>query len=108
MLVYNVDETGISIVHTPAKVVTEVGRNVYSITSAEKGKTHTVLTCVSTSGYVLPPMLVYPRKRCVPEDMKLGAVPNVLFANSETGWMNKQLYLKWFQFFIDSIPPLTP
>ena len=44
----------------------------------------------------------------MPEDMKLGAVPNTLFANSETGWMNKELYLKWFQFFIDSIPPLRP
>ena len=81
MLVYNADKTGVSIVHTPAKVVAEVGRNVCSIASAEKGKMHTVLSCVSASGHVLPPMLVYPRKRCVPEDMKLGAVPNTLFAN---------------------------
>ena len=41
MQVYNCDETGVSIVHKPGKVVCEVGRrNVYAITSAEKSKTH--------------------------------------------------------------------
>ena len=41
MQVYNLDETGVTIVHQPGKVVTEVGRrNVHAITSAEKGKTH--------------------------------------------------------------------
>ena len=50
MLVFNCDETGISIVHKPGKVVAQLGRrNVYAITSAERGKTHTVLSCVSAS-----------------------------------------------------------
>ena len=45
MNIFNVDETGIGIVH---KVVAEVGRHkVHSLTSAEKGKTHTIVTCVS-------------------------------------------------------------
>lgn len=63
-----------------------MGRNVYAITAAEKGKMHTALSCVSASGYALPPMLIYPRKRCVPETLKEGAVPNTLFENSENGW----------------------
>ena len=51
MQIYNCDETGISVVHKPGKVVAEMGRHkVYSITSAERGKTHTVLTCVSAAG----------------------------------------------------------
>jgi len=63
MLIFNSDETGISVVHKPGKVVAELGRhNVYSMTSAERGKTHTILSCVSASGYVLPPM-IYPRKK---------------------------------------------
>lgn len=37
--VYNVDETGVSIVHKPGKVLPELGRrNVYAVTSAERGK----------------------------------------------------------------------
>lgn len=76
MQVYNCDETGVSIVHKPGKVLAELGRrNVYAITSAEKGKTHTILSCVSASGYVLPPMMIYPRQQSVPEKFK-GAVCN--------------------------------
>ena len=49
MLIFNLDESGISVVHKPGMVVAELGRrNVYAMTSAERGKTHTVLSCVST------------------------------------------------------------
>lgn len=75
MQIFNVDETGISIVHKPGKVVTELGRrNVWSVTSAEKGKTHTVLACVSASGFAIPPFMIYPRKGML-DQLKEGAVP---------------------------------
>lgn len=109
MQIYNADETGISIVHKPGKVIAQLGRrNVYSITSAERGKTHTIMACVSASGYVLPPMMIYPRKRAVPDNCKIGAVPNTLFRSSESGWMNSDLFLEWFKFFIENIPPTRP
>ena len=45
-----------SIVHRQGKVLAQLGqRHVYAITSAEKGRTHTVLLCISASGMVLPP-----------------------------------------------------
>lgn len=109
MLVYNGDETSVTIVHKPGKVVAQLGRrNVYSITSAERGKTHTIFACVSASGHVLPPLMVYPRKRSVPEDLKVGAVPNTLFRNSENGWINSEIYLQWLKFFAENIPPTRP
>lgn len=109
MLIFNSDETGISVVHKPGKVVAELGRrNVYAMTSAERGKTHTVLSCVSASGYALPPMMVYPRKKKVPSNLKEGALPGTLFTNSESGWINSQLYLEWFEFFLQNIPPTRP
>ena len=47
MQVYNVDKTGITVVHKPGKVFSAVGRkHVYSLTSDEKGKMHTVVVCV--------------------------------------------------------------
>jgi len=47
MKIWNMDETGVTVVHKPGKVVTEVGqRNVWAVTSGEKGETHTILTCI--------------------------------------------------------------
>ena len=92
MQAFNADETGVNIVHKPA----ELGcHNVYSLTSAERRKNHIILSCVSAAGYALPPFMVYPRKKAVPDHLKEGAVPNTLFRNSESGWINTQLYLKW-------------
>ena len=108
MQIFNADETGVSIVHKPGKVVAELGQqNVYAVTAAEHGKTHTILSCVSASGYALPPM-VYSRKKAVPDHLREGAIPNTLFRCSETGWINKDLYLEWFQFFLQNIPATRP
>ena len=48
MQVYNVDETGITVVHKPGKVFSAVGRkHVYSLTSGEKGEdTYSCGVCV--------------------------------------------------------------
>lgn len=108
MQIFNIDETGVSVVHKPGKVVAEVGRRVWSLTSAERGKTHTVVTCISASGFVLPPCLIYPRKKAVPDNFRDGAVPGTLFRSTENGWINQQVYLEWFQWFITVIPPARP
>ena len=54
---------------------------------SNSGKTHTVLSCASASSYmyVLPPVMVYPRKQSLPEKFKEGAIANTLFVNSENG-----------------------
>ena len=99
MKIYNADETAISVVQKPGKVLAHVKHcHVYSIVSGERGKTHTLMTCVSASGYVLPPMIVYPRKRAIPDTYKIGAVPNTFFTCSDNGWSNSELYLKWIHF----------
>ena len=109
MQVYNVDKTGVSIVHKQGKVLAQLGQHhVYSITSAEKGKTHTIMLCVSGAGQVLPSMMVYPRKQKVPDHLKSGCVPDTLFANSENGWINSELFLEWFKFFLSSITSTRP
>ena len=39
MQTYNCDETGVSMIHKPGKVVAEMGcHKVYAVTLAEKGK----------------------------------------------------------------------
>ena len=92
MNVYNVDESGVTIVHRPGRVVAELGRqNVYAVTSAERGNTHTILACVSASGYASPQLMVYHRKRAVPKKLKEGVVPGTIFCNSKNGWIKKEI-----------------
>ena len=108
MQLFNMDETGLSIVHKPGRVVAQLGRrNVWAITSAEKGKTHTILTCVSASGYALPPFMIYPRKR-ITDNLKVGALPGTSFHCSDSGWVNGELFVEWLKFFIKMIPPFRP
>lgn len=99
MQIFNMDETGLSIVHKPGRVVAQLGqRNVWAITSAERGKTHTVLTCASASGYALPPFIIYPRKR-ITDNLKVGTLHSTAFHHSDSGWVNAELFIKWFEFF---------
>ena len=44
----------------------------------------------------------------MPDKLKEGANPNTLFGNSESGWINSQLFVEWFAFFIKNIPPMRP
>lgn len=80
MHLYNVDETGMMTVHKPGKVITQLGhRNVCAVTAAEKGKTHTVILCVSASGFLLPHAIIYLRKQAVLDNLKEEANPHALF-----------------------------
>lgn len=109
MQVFNADETGINVVYKPGKVLAMVGRkNVYSIAAGERGKNHTILACVSASGISLPPLMIYPRKRSVPEGMRAGAPPDTMFTVSDSGWMTKEIYFDWFKQFIKWITPIRP
>ena len=69
-----------------------------------KGKTHTIFTCVSASGFVLPPM-IFPHKQSPPPNFREGAVAQTLFCSSRNGWINDDLFLQWFKFFLASILP---
>ena len=43
----------------------------------------TVVVCVSASGHAIPPLMIYPRKRAVPESIRNGAVTGTLFVTSD-------------------------
>ncbi|XP_072392413.1 uncharacterized protein [Diabrotica undecimpunctata] len=62
--VYNVDETGITIVQSKiARVITLKGKKqVGAVTSAERGALVTVVTYMNAAGGFVPPLFVFPRK----------------------------------------------
>lgn len=65
--------------YKPGKVIAQLGpKNVWQVTSAKIGKTHTVMTCGSASGFAIPPMIIFPRVR-MNDKLKEGAYPGTLF-----------------------------
>lgn len=65
MYVYNADETDISIVHKPGRVVCELGHsNVYALISAEGEDAHSVIMCVSFWAYFAPSDGVSSQEEC--------------------------------------------
>ena len=109
MQVFNVDECGVNVTQHKGKVITEVRRRgVHRVVAAEKGKNHTVIACGSAAGYGLPPMIIFPRVH-VSEALKVNAPPGSIIAAQNKGWVNTELYLKWFCFFfLEQIPSARP
>ena len=60
--IWNMDETGVTTVQKPDKVVARRGfKQVGSITSAERGTLVTVACAVSAIGNTIPPFFMFPR-----------------------------------------------
>jgi len=105
--IYNVDESGYTVCHKPSAVVAKKGRRgVGAITSAEKGKTITAVCCMSAAGHFVPPMLIFPRMRVKPEMMDR-APTGAIAAGSKCGWINQELFAKWFDHFLLTVQPTS-
>jgi len=60
--IFNIDESGITTVQTPNKVIAKKGcKQVGKVVSAEKGLTTTVVCAMSPSGIYVPPMMLFKR-----------------------------------------------
>lgn len=62
--IYNKDETGVTTVQKPDRVVARCGtRQVGAITSAERGTLVTIAFAANALGHAMPPLFVFPRIR---------------------------------------------
>ena len=106
--IWNCDEAGLSYVVKSGRVVTRIGkRYVYNRVIADKAETHTVLPCINAAGEFGPTLLIFKGARMI-EGLKVGALPNVTVAVSQSGWINSELFLTWFQKFIQGISSARP
>lgn len=106
--IWNVDETGLSYVVKPNRVIAAIGkRYVYNRSYGEKGETHTVIGCVCADGSWVPPFIIFKGVRWN-DDLKKDCLPNVQVKLSAKGWVNSELFYEWFTFFLESIPPARP
>ena len=93
MQIFNIDETGVSVVHKLVKVVAEVGQRVWH--QQKEGKI--TLSYMYICKRICVASLfntVYPSKRVVPENFRYGAIPGTLFKNTENGWINQEIYME--------------
>lgn len=104
--VYNVDETGLTIVQT--KVSPVIGlkgkRQIASLTSAERGALITVIFCMSAAGNFVPPLVIFPRKNMNIQLMK-GAPPGSVGVAHPSGWVQSHIFTQWFSHFIQYTKP---
>lgn len=98
--VFNCDESGITTVHRPMKVISSKGKHcVSSATSGEKGVTTTVICAFSCTGQYVPPMMIFKRKKKKPELID-HAPPGTIDGVSDNGWVTTELFEEYIHHFV--------
>ncbi|KAJ8944525.1 hypothetical protein NQ314_009464 [Rhamnusium bicolor] len=103
--IYNVDETGITTVQQPPKILTpkEV-KQIGGMTSAERGVLVTMICCINAAGNTVPPLLVFPLANFKNHMLK-GAPVGAIGAANKSGWSNEDVFFKYLQHFISHVKP---
>lgn len=97
--IYNVDETGITTVQKPDRVIARRGaRQVGSVTSAERGTLVTVAFAVNAIGNAIPPFFVFPRVRYQDHFVRDGPIGSAGSANP-SGWMQDESFIHFLDHF---------
>ena len=93
--IWNVDETGVSTVQKPNKVVALKGvKQAGSITSSERGQMITICSAGNTTGNFVPPMLVFLRKKFKNHFRR---------AATSSGWMEPETFLLFMKHFVKTV-----
>jgi len=93
-VIWNVDETGLSAVQKPGRVLSHKGqKQVGKLASLEKGKTYTVLCAVNAAGTFIPPMIIFPRVN-MSDRLLVGAPPCTVGVASKSGWVDQDIFHK--------------
>ena len=101
--IWNVDETGLQYVVKSSKIVTEIGKKfIYKRCYSEKGETQTLLGCICADGSFLAPTIIF-KGICWNYLLTKNSVPNTQVKLSEQGWINSDVFLEWFRFFVNSV-----
>ena len=92
---YNVDETGISTVQRPGKILAAKGsKQVGKLTSAERGQNVTVVCAMNAAGvFDVPPAFIFPRKNMTATLLK-GAPHGSTGYAVPSGWMDCETFVK--------------
>ncbi|XP_016845893.1 uncharacterized protein LOC107982227 [Nasonia vitripennis] len=100
--IFNVDETSVSVVpKSSPKVIARRGRGqVGGLTAAERGETVTAEVCMSAAGMFMPLLLIFPRVK-VNQEFLNDAPPGAWAEFHKTGYMQTEIFARWFKKFIE-------
>ncbi|XP_050298015.1 uncharacterized protein LOC126737250 [Anthonomus grandis grandis] len=103
--IWNTDETGVSTVTKPSKIVAAKGkRNIGAVTSGERGTNVTLITAVSAIGNTIPPMFVFPRKKFKPYFISNGPA-ECIGAGNASGWVTDLEFYDFMKHFVKHTSP---
>ena len=106
-LIFNVDEKGITLIHTPPQVVAGAEFLPNYVTSG-KSVTTTILRCGIAIGTTIPPYYALAGKRLLLELLK-DAAPGTDASMSDSGWSNTDIFRRFLmEHFIKYIPHREP
>ena len=91
--IFNLDESGLSTVMKPCKVVCEKGRPVASQVARERGNHMTFVGIVNAAGHGFPPVFIIARKKMNP-DFQRGTTPGTTFLLQSNGWMDHERFVQ--------------
>ncbi|XP_049796624.1 uncharacterized protein LOC126213079 [Schistocerca nitens] len=101
--IWNIDETGLTTVHKPGKIVAVRGeKQVGKVTSAERGELVTACCAINAIGGHIPPFMIFPRVNWQ-DRMLHGAPPGTSGSTHSSSWMtadNFVLFLKHFHKYV--------
>ena len=106
--IFNCDETGLPLCPPSSRVI-DVKGSKHPVHTCSGNKTQfTILACTSATGTAMPPYVVLDRKT-LNKAFTEGEVPGTLYGLSTNGWMNQELFHKWFlRHFLQYIPSSRP
>ncbi|VEN49389.1 unnamed protein product [Callosobruchus maculatus] len=103
--IWNVDESGITTVQKPDRVIARRGeKQVSGMTSAERGTLVTLALAGNAIGNYIPPMFIFPRKRFQDHFIRDGPTGSVGTANG-SGWMHVDDFHFFLQHFVNHVRP---
>ena len=106
--IFNLDESGFPLNPKPPKGVFDKGiKNPTAYCTGDKAQI-TVLACVNAIGNSLPPMVIFDRQT-FPIELATGEIPGTIYGFSQSGWIDQDLFDKWFDnHFLHYAPAARP
>ncbi|XP_018576511.1 uncharacterized protein LOC108915046 [Anoplophora glabripennis] len=105
--IFNMDETGVQLINKPGKVLaTKSAKDVYVLTSKERGENVTVVACCGADGRFIPPTLIFKGVNQKAEYSDGLPAESKVYMNKNSSFINSELLLKWLkEQFIPNKPP---
>ena len=91
--------------HKQAKILgLNSKRQISSVQSADRGPLVTIVNCMSPTGHLIPPLLVFPRKY-MKQELANGTPPGSIHACHLSGWIQSVIFTQLFLHFIKRTKP---